>query len=154
MAADIAGKTVQVLDLMLEFFADERHWLKHNYAHPGRDQHCLVGAVMHFSARLDLPDQRVISLLEAALPRRQMGLITFNDDHGRTIAELRALIRKARTFALENAEHERAAADLKRRFLAELEQERNARRTAGKSPDILYPDPPEETAMISQRLAA
>jgi hypothetical protein len=97
------------------------------------NRHCLVGAAMHFSAKLGLPYDPVISLLQSALPRRQMGLVFFNDHHCRSIDELRAVIPKALTVALENAEQERAASALHRRFVAELEQERAARRAAGDS---------------------
>jgi hypothetical protein len=41
------------------------------------------------------------------------------------------LIRKARTFALENAEHEQAAEAFKRQLLAQIERERAARAAAG-----------------------
>ena len=56
-----------------------------------------------------------------------MGLVAFND-RCRGIAELRAVIHKARAGALENAEHERAAAALKSRLLAQVEHERAAAR--------------------------
>src|SRR5260370_32975292 len=59
-----------------------------------------------------------MSLLEAALPRRQIGLIAFNDRLCRSAAELRSVILKARAMALENAKHERAAAAFKDRLLA------------------------------------
>ncbi len=122
MAEDIAAKSGQVLDLMPRFFADERHWLRNNFRGRG-DRRCLVDAVMHFSVKLGLPKTPVMSLLEEALPQRQMGLVTFNDRCG-SIGELRAVIHKARALALENAEHERAAGALKSRLLAEVEHER------------------------------
>jgi len=98
----------------------------------------------------------VLSLLASALPERQLGLITFNDHRCRSAAELRSLIRKARTFGLENAEHEQAAAALKRRLLAELARYQAARRAAGdnNATFILCPNAPEETAVAVQRLAA
>ncbi|HEY3910158.1 MAG TPA: hypothetical protein VGM07_09735 [Stellaceae bacterium] len=71
-----------------------------------------------------------MSLIEEALPQRQMGLAAFND-RCRSIDELRAVIHNARAFALENAAHERAAAALKSRLLAEMEHERTARQAAG-----------------------
>ena len=155
MVEDITGKTLRVLDLMLTFFADERRWCKGHYYDHGSNRHCLVGAATHFSATLGLPYDPVISLLQAALPQRQMGLVTFNDDHCRTIDELRAVIRKALTFALEITEHERAAAAFQRRFMAELEQERAARRAAGDSRQtyILCSRAPDEPS-AAQRLAA
>jgi hypothetical protein len=124
MAEDIAAKSVQVLDLMLSFFADERYWLRRNFR--GSDgRHCLVDAVTHFSIKLGLPKTPLMSLLQEALPQRQMGLVAFND-RCRGIDELRAVIRKARGFALENAVHERAAAAVKSRLLAEVARTRRA----------------------------
>ena len=95
MPADTTGKAVQVLDLMLEFFADDNHWTRGRY-HDGDGRQCLVGAVLHFSAKHGLPRAPVIALLETALPRRQIGLVTFNDRLCRSAAELRSVILKAR----------------------------------------------------------
>ena len=78
MPADMTSKAVQLLDLMLNFFADDDHWARGRY-HDRDGRHCLVGAVLHFSAKQGLPRAPVISFLEAALPRRQIGLIGFND---------------------------------------------------------------------------
>jgi hypothetical protein len=72
MSADTTGKAVQVLDLMLEFFADDNHWARGHF-HDPQGRHCLVGAVLNFSAKHGLPRAPVMSLLEAALPRRQIG---------------------------------------------------------------------------------
>ena len=127
MPADTTGKALQVLDLMLEFFADDNHWARGRY-HDPHGRHCLVGAVPHLSAKHGLPRGPVMSLLEAALPRRQIGLIAFNDRLCRSAAELRSVILKARAVALENAKHERAAAAFKDRLLAELDRDRALRR--------------------------
>jgi len=64
-----------------------------------------------------------------------------------------ARIEKARAVALENAEHERAAPMLKRRFLAELERE-HARRAAGDPGEtyILRPDMPAKTCRAPRAL--
>jgi hypothetical protein len=129
MPADTTGKALQVLDLMLEFFADDNHWARGRY-HDPRGRHCLVGAVLYFSAKHGLPRASVMSLLEAALPRRQIGLIAFNDRVCGSAAELRSVIRKARAIALENTKHERAAAAFKNRLLAELDRDRALRRGA------------------------
>jgi hypothetical protein len=112
MPADTTGKALQVLDLMLEFFADDNHWARGCY-HDRDGRHCLIGAVLHFTASHGLPRAPVMSLLEAALPRRQIGLIAFNDRLRRSAAELRSVILRARAVALENAKHERAAAHSK-----------------------------------------
>ena len=60
MAEDIAAKSGQVLDLMLNFFADERRWLKKNFRGRG-GRCCLFDAVMHFSVKLGLPKAPVMS---------------------------------------------------------------------------------------------
>ena len=146
MPTDTTGKAVQVLDLMLGFFADDDHWARGRY-HDRNGRYCLVGAVLHFSAQRGLPRAPVISLLEAALPRRQIGLISFNDRLCRSAAELRSVILKARAAALENAEHERAAAAFKHRLLAELDRDRAVRKAAGRKA-------PAEMSMPAQRLAA
>src|SRR5215467_4902210 len=146
MPADTTSKTLQVLDLMLELFADDNHWARGRY-HDPHGRHCLVGAVVHFSAKHGLPRAPVLSLLEAALPGRQIGLIAFNDRLCRSAAELRSVILKARAIALENAKHERAAAAFKCQLLAELDRDRAVRRGATeKAPARMY--------MPAQRLAA
>lgn len=124
------SKPVRLLDLLLDFFADDERWIQGHYR-DAAGRRCLVGAVMHFSAEHRLPKTPVMSLLEAALPQRQLGLIPFNDQHCRSAADLRRLIRKARAFALENAEHEQAAEAFKRQLLAQIERERAARAAAG-----------------------
>jgi hypothetical protein len=112
---------------MLEFFADDDHWAQGRY-HDRDGRQCLVGTVLHFSAKHGLPRAPVMSLLEAALPRRQMELIAFNDRLCRSAAELRSIILKARAIALENAKHERAAAAFKSRLVAGLDRDRAVRK--------------------------
>ena len=51
--AEIA-KAVQLLDLMLEFFADDGHWTRGRYE-DGNGGHCLVGALLHLSRKHRLP---------------------------------------------------------------------------------------------------
>src|SRR5438034_10420063 len=51
--AEIA-KAVQLLDLMLEFFADDSHWARGCYD-DGNGGHCLVGALLHLSRKHRLP---------------------------------------------------------------------------------------------------
>src|SRR5215468_10768024 len=112
MPADTTGKALQLLDLMREFFADDNHWARGRYDDRG-GRHCLIGAVFYFSAKHGLPRAPVLSLLEAALPGRQIGLIAFNDRLCRGAAELRSVILKARVMPLENAKHEQTAATFK-----------------------------------------
>jgi hypothetical protein len=146
MPTDTTGKAVQVLDLILDFFADDDHWTRGRY-HDPHGRHCLIGAVLHFSEKQGLPRAPVISLLEAALPRRQIGHIGFNDRLCRSVAELRSVILKAHAAALDDAEHERAAEAFKDRLLAELDCDRAVRRAAGD-------EAPAEMSALPRRLAA
>jgi hypothetical protein len=61
------------------------------------------------------------------LPSRQSGIVYFNDRLCARIAELRSVITKARTLALEDAEVALAAAALERKLLAEVECYRAAK---------------------------
>ena len=88
-----------------------------------------------------------MSLLEAALPQRQIGLIAFNDRLCRSAAELRSVIRRARAVALENAKHERAATAFKNRLIAELDRDRAVSRAA-------RCEAPVEMSMPALQLAA
>ncbi len=75
--ADI-GKAVQLLDLMLEFFADDGHWTRGCYD-DGNGGHCLVGALLHLSRQHRLPSAPAIALLQDAMPRPGLPLVHFND---------------------------------------------------------------------------
>ena len=59
--------TIQLLDLMLEFFADDDHWTRGSYD-DGKGGHCLVGALLHLSRKHRLPAAPVIALLQDAMP--------------------------------------------------------------------------------------
>jgi|SRR6516165_1651384 hypothetical protein len=61
------GQAVQLLDLMLEFFADDGHWTRGSYD-DGDGGHCLVGALLHLSRKHRLPAAPVIALLQDAMP--------------------------------------------------------------------------------------
>lgn len=149
------SKAVQLIDRLLDFFADDRHWLRGDY-HDGDGRRCLVDAVCHLASRHQLPYGPVMSALDEALPERRAGLILFNDLYCRSIGELRAVILKARALAIQNDEHERTAEALKRWLLAEIEQERAARAAAGdnRKTCVLCPKAPDEPAIAEQRLAA
>jgi len=53
LKAQIA-QAVQLLDLMLEYFADDSHWTRGRYD-DGDGGHCLVGALLHLSREHRLP---------------------------------------------------------------------------------------------------
>jgi hypothetical protein len=122
--AEIA-KAVQLLDLMLEFFADDGHWARGCYD-DGNGGHCLVGALLHMSRKYRLPTAPAIALLQDAMPRPGLPLVHFNDTRCGSIAELRSVILKARRLAYDNAEQERAAAAVRSWLLAQIAKKRAA----------------------------
>jgi hypothetical protein len=120
--AEIA-KAVQLLDLLLEFFADHGHWTRGCYD-DGNGGHCLVGALLHLSREHRLPTAPAIALLQDAMPRPGLPLVHFNDTRCGSVAELRSVILKARRLAGDDAERERAAAAVKTWLLAQIEKKR------------------------------
>jgi hypothetical protein len=117
------GKAVQLLDLMLDFFADDGHWARGCYD-DGNGGHCLVGALLHLSRQHRLPAAPAIALLQDAMPRPGLPLVHFNDHRCGSLAELRSVIVKARRLAHDDAERELAAAAVKTWLLARIEQKR------------------------------
>jgi hypothetical protein len=99
------GKVVQLLDLMLEFFADDAHWTRGCYD-DGHGGHCLVGALLHLSRKHRLPAAPAIWLLQDAMPRPGLALVHFNDNRCGGLAELRSAIVKARRLAHDHAEQD------------------------------------------------
>jgi hypothetical protein len=92
------AQAVELLDLMLEHFADD-----------GNGGHCLVGALLHLSRKHRLPRAPAIALLQDAMPRPGLARVHFNDTYCGSVAELRSIILKARRLAGGHAEQERAA---------------------------------------------
>jgi len=133
--AEIA-KAVQLLDLMLEFFADDGHWTRGCYD-DGNGGHCLVGALLHLGRKHSLPTRSVIALLQDAMPRPGLPLVHFNDSRCGSVAELRSVILKARRLAHDHAERERAAAEVKAWLLAQIEKKRTAASAEPFVPDRL-----------------
>ena len=117
---------VQMLDLALEFFADDARWMRGHY-HDGGDRRCLIGALDHLQRNHHIPHAGAVYFLRQALPSRQSGLVNFNDRICASVAELRSVIMKARALALEDAEAALAAAAMERKLLAEVECYRAAR---------------------------
>ena len=122
--AEIA-KAVQLLDLMLEFFADDGRWTQGRYD-DGNGGHCLVGALLDLGRKHRLPTAPAIALLQDAMPRPGLPLVHFNDSRCGSVAELRSVILKARRLAYDDAERERAAAAVKIWLLAQIEKKRSA----------------------------
>jgi hypothetical protein len=121
--AEIA-KAAQLLDLMLESFADDGHWTRGRYD-DGNGGHCLVGAVLHLSRKHGLPAIPAIALLQDAMPR----------------PGFRSIILKARRLADDDAERERAEAAVKAWLLAQIEKKRTARSNiADKAPKPFAPE--------------
>ena len=117
------AKAVQLLDLMLEFFADDGHWTRGCYD-DGKGGHCLVGALLHLGRKHSLPTAPVIALLQDAMPRPGLPLVHFNDRRCGSAAELRSVILKARRLAHDDAERERAAAAVKAWLLDQIQKRR------------------------------
>jgi hypothetical protein len=116
---------VQLLDLMLEYFSDDGHWVRGRYD-DGNGGHCLVGALLHLSRKHRLPRAPAIALLQDAMPRPGLALVRFNDTCCGGVAELRSIILKARRLADDHAEQECAAAAAKTWLLAQIEKKRRA----------------------------
>jgi hypothetical protein len=122
-------KAVQLLDLMLAFFADDGHWTRGCYD-DGKGSHCLVGALLRLGRQHRLPTAPAIALLQDAMPRPGLPLVHFNDTRCGSIAELRSVILKARRLAHDDAERERAAAAVKTWLLAQIGKTQAAADTA------------------------
>ena len=118
------AQAVQLLDLMLEHFADDGHWTRGRYD-DGNGGHCLVGGLLHLSRKHHLPTALAITLLQAAMPRPGLPLVQFNDACCNSAAELRSIILKARGLADDHAEQERAAAAVKTWLLAQIEKKQS-----------------------------
>jgi hypothetical protein len=142
--AEIA-KAAQLLDLMLEFFADDGRWTRGCYD-DGNGGHCLVGALLHLSRKHRLPAAPAIALLQDAMPRPGLPLVHFNDTRCGSVAELRSVILKARGLARDDAERQRAAAVVKAWLLAQIEKKRAA------TPADIGETPPRP--FVPERLAA
>src|ERR1700760_2583084 len=82
------AQAVQLLDLMLEHFADDGCWTRGRYD-DGNGGHCLVGALLHLSLMHRLPSAPAVALLQDAMPRPELPLVHFNDRCCDSVAELR-----------------------------------------------------------------
>src|SRR5882757_11094729 len=111
------AKAVQLLDLMLEFFADDGRWTRGCYD-DGNGGRCLVGALLHIGRQHRLPTAPAIALLQDAMPRPGLPLVHFNDTRCGSIADLRSVILRACRLARDDAEREGAAAAVKTWLLA------------------------------------
>jgi len=140
------AQAVQLLDLMLEHFADDGHWTRGRYD-DGNGGHCLVGALLHLSRKHRLPRAPAIALLQDAMPRPGLPLVHFNDTCCGSIAELRSIILKARRLADDHVEQERAAAAVKSWLLAQIEENRRA-------PSVNHADTAPDEPCAPDRLAA
>jgi hypothetical protein len=140
------AQAVQLLDLMLEHFADDDRWTRGRYD-DGNGGHCLVGALLHLSRKHRLPRAPAIALLQDAMPRPGLPLVHFNDTCCGNVAELRSIILKARRLADNHAEQERAAAAVKTWLLAQIAKKRSA-------PPEDVPDTATDVPFVPERLAA
>jgi hypothetical protein len=120
--AEIA-KAVQLLDLMLEFFAEDGRWARGCYD-DGNGGHCLVGALLQLSRQHRLPTPPAIALLQEAMPQPGLPLVHFNDTRCGSVGELRSVILKARRLAHDDVGRERAAAAVRAWLLAQIDKKR------------------------------
>jgi hypothetical protein len=129
------AKAVQLLDLMLEFFADDGPWTRGSYD-DGKGGHCLVGALLRLGRKHGLPTAPAVALLQDAMPRPGLPLVHFNDTRCGSAAELRSVILKARRLAHDDAERDRAAAAVKAWLVDQIRRRRLATATdiAGTAP--------------------
>jgi hypothetical protein len=139
-------QAVQLLDLMLEFFADGSHWTRGRYDDENGG-HCLIGALLHLGRKHRLPTTPTVALLQDAMPRPGLPLVDFNDRCCGCVAELRSIILKARRLADDHAERERADAAVKAWLLAQIDKERAAPATdtSETAPD----EPPTNTRLAA-----
>jgi hypothetical protein len=137
------AQAIQLLDLMLEHFADDVHWTRGRYDN-GNGGHCLVGALLHLSRKHRLPRAPAVALLQDAMPRPGLPLVHFNDTCYGSVAELRSLILKSRCLADDHAEQDRSAAAAKAWLLAQISKKRAAADIAELAPD--KPFAPERLA--------
>jgi hypothetical protein len=131
------SEAVQMLDLLLEFFADGEHWTRGRYD-DGHGRRCLIGALHYLRRKHHISTAAAVEFIEEAMPRPTAGLIYFNDHRCRSFAELRSVIVKARELALGGPKRERAAAVVRRWLLAELERERAPRAMADEHPTSMW----------------
>src|SRR5262245_3756029 len=140
------AKAVQLLDLMLEFFAYDGHWARGCY-NDGNGGRCLVGALLHIGRQRSLPTAPAIALLQDAMPQPGFPLVHVNDTSCGSIAELRSIILKARRLADDLAERERAATAARNWLLAKVEKSRAE--TAADTGETAPGEP-----LVPERLAA
>ena len=138
-------QAVQLLDLMLEHFADDGHWTRGCYD-DGNGGHCLVGALLYLSRKHRLHRAPAIVLLQDAMPRPGRPLVHFNDSCCGSVAELRAIILKARHLADDHVEQERAAAAAKAWLLAQIGKKRSAPAADSADATLKKPFAPERLA--------
>jgi hypothetical protein len=92
------AKALQMLDLLTEFFDDGHRWIKNDF-HDRRGNRCLLGAMYHLRAVMNLyGDGTGYYLCEAQPQPRHMPIIAFNDGCD-SYDEIRALIDRARILA-------------------------------------------------------
>ena len=140
------AQAVQLLDLMLAFFADDGRWTRGSYD-DGNGGHCLVGALLHLGRKHRLPTAPAIVLLQDAMPRPGLPLVHFNDTRCGSVGELRSVILKARRLADDQAEQERAGAAVKTWLLAQIAKKRAA-------PPADTGGTPQDKPFAPERLAA
>jgi hypothetical protein len=92
------AKAVEVLDLLLEFFADGALWLQHDFDHPDGSR-CLVSALTHVRRKHGISGDGTGYYLLETMPQCARNFVEFNDTC-RDFGEVRAMLTLARAMAL------------------------------------------------------
>ena len=122
-----AAKAVRMLDLLIEFFDDGKHWIRHDAVDRAGNR-CLVGAMGYIGARRSLSGARTGYYLRKAMGHRTAPLDRFNDAC-REFGELRELILNARKLAVADVEKE---SGLRNSRLTLTKSDPQARNAAGR----------------------
>jgi hypothetical protein len=107
------AEAVEVIDLLLEFFADGAHWLQHDF-HQRNGRRCLENAIAYVCRKHRIPAvDGTRYYIRHAMPQRAISLLNFNDTC-KEFGEMRATLKLAQAMALldwrRRRERERLAA--------------------------------------------
>lgn len=149
MCAHDPNEAVQMLDLLLDFFADGAHWARGRFD-DGQGGRCLIGALGYLQRKHHVASSGAAHFLKEAMPGRQLGLIYFNDHRCRSFANLRSVILEARVLALRVPEIEQAARVAERWLSAEIKLERAMSAAAGAMRPTYIPMSPVPEELPSQ----
>lgn len=106
-------QAIQMLDQLAEFFDNGRRWIKNDF-HDGDGNRCLIGAMTHLRAVMNVRGDGTGYYLREAQPQhRYKKIIDFNDEC-QSYADIRALIDRARDLAQAELACARVTPELQR----------------------------------------